>query len=167
MCKGFGMIVDKDLNGYFIAPNDDGNMSHSEILSDLGLEDNSDIYVLRFVRVQCPDWKISSFEFDEENTLPGWAEENREKIKSVVRKALRRAASAWAEYDEVRDTAWAEYEGVRDTAWDEYEKVRYTAWAEYDKVNGTAWAEYHAVCASAWNRFIKRLSGISGYVGNK
>jgi hypothetical protein len=164
MCKGFGMIIGKDMAAYFCEPDSDGGVSHSEILRRLGWKENTDARLRAFVRVECSDWSIKTFRFDEGGTLPGWAEENRDEIVGLVKKALRRAAPAWAEYEKVRDAAWAEYEKVRVPAWDEYEKVRVPAWAEYRKVRVPAWAEYEKVRDAAWARLIKRLSLISGYV---
>ena len=130
------MIVSKDLKAYFTMPDNGGDISHSEILKALGWKENTNIQLRNFVRVQCADWKISSFEFDEMNTLPGWAEENKEEIKSLVKKALRRAAPALAEYEKVCDHALAEYEKVCDPAWAEYEKVRDHALARlHDKLS--------------------------------
>ena len=143
MCNGFGMIVTKDLKAYFCELNMDGDCSHSEILKRLGLKDNRDLFTRNFVRVQCPDWKIKSFEFDEEASLPGWAEENRQEIINLVGKTLKKAYPAYAEYKKVRDAAWAEYQKVRDATWAEYQKV----------------------CDAALAKFIKKLSVLPGYVG--
>jgi len=116
MCNGFGMIVTKDLKAYFCELNMDGDCSHSEILKRLGLKDNRDLFTRNFVRVQCPDWKIKSFEFDEEASLPGWAEENRQEIINLVGKTLKKAYPAYAEYQKVSGPAWAEYQKVCDAA---------------------------------------------------
>ena len=110
------MIVSKDMRAYFTTPDGDGNISHSDILAALGWKENTTYHIRHFVRVECEDWTIKSFRFDEEGTLPGWAEENREEIKSLVSKALRRAVRARAEYDKVSGAAWAEYEKVSDAA---------------------------------------------------
>jgi hypothetical protein len=158
------MIIRKDMKGHFTTPDSDGDMSHSDILSALGWEENTNTHLRNFVRVQCPDWKIKSFEFDEDSTLPAWAEENKDEIIGIVKKALRRATPAWAEYEKVHDAALAEYEKVSDAAWAEYHKVHDAAWAEYEKVRDAAWAEYHKVSAPAWAEFVAKLSKISGFV---
>jgi hypothetical protein len=85
---------------------------------------------------------MGSFRFDEDDTLPGWVEEHRDEIISLVDNTLTAATPAWAEY----------------------QKVRYAALAEYEKVCDPAWAEYHKVRAPAWAEFILALSAIPGYV---
>jgi uncharacterized membrane protein YqiK len=145
MCNGFGMIVTKDMKAYFSEPDDSGDCSHSEILKRLRINDNTDQFLRNFVRVQCPSWKIKSFEFDEESSLPGWAEENRQEIINLVGKTLKKAYPARAKYKKVRDAANAEYHKVRGTAQAEYKKVRDAAEAEYHKVCGTARAKYKKV----------------------
>jgi hypothetical protein len=165
MCNGFGMIITKELKGYFCEPDTYGDCSHSETIKRLGIKENENQFIRNFVRVQCPNWKIGSFEFDEQSTLPGWAEENREEIVSMVGKMLKKAYQALAEYKKVSDTALAEYKKVLDPAWAEYKKVSDTAWAEYKKVSDTALAEYEKVRDQALAEFIQKLSTIPGYVG--
>jgi hypothetical protein len=158
------MIVSKDMKAYFTMPDESGDMSHSDILRALGWKDNNDPFLRSFVRVQCPDWDIKGFEFDEQGTLPGWAEENRDEIIGLTKKALRKAAPARAEYEKVTAPARAEYEKVTAKAWAEYEKVTAKARAEYEKVTAKARAEYEKVTAKAWARLHARLSKISGFV---
>jgi hypothetical protein len=112
MCNGFGMIITSELKGYFTTPDSDGDVSHSDILSALGWQDNEDQFTRRFVRIECPDWTIVSFRFDEDSTLPGWAEENRDGIISLVDKTMSATAPARAEHEKVRAPARAEYEKV-------------------------------------------------------
>ena len=107
MCNGFGMIISKEIKGYFCEPDSDGDCSHSTILNRLGWKDSKSEHIRGFVRVQCPDWKIDSFEFDEDKSLPGWAEEGKDEIISLVKRALRRAAPAEDEYQRVKAQAWA------------------------------------------------------------
>jgi len=154
MCNGFGMIVIKDLKAYFSEPDYDGDCSHSETLKRLRIKDSEDQFLRSFVRVQCPDWKIKSFEFDEEASLPGWADENRQEITNLVGKTLKKAYPALAEYEKVCSAAWAEYQKVNNPALAEYEKVRDAAWAEYEKV-----------CKPASAELIKKLSVLPGYIG--
>ena len=151
MCNGFGMIVDKTAAAYFTAPNRDGDISHSDILKALGWKDNTDAHLRHFVRVECADWTMKSFRFDEQDTLPGWVDEA--DIRTLVAKALGKTSPAWVEYDKVRAKAWVEYD-----------KVRAPAWVECDKVTAKAWAEYDKVRASALKRLVARLSKIKGYV---
>jgi hypothetical protein len=175
MCNGFGLIVDSDLTLHFIEPDGNGDVSHSKILERLGWQENTDPFTRRFVRVEYPDWTFESFRFDENETLPGWAEENRTEIIEKCNKALASCAPAWAEYKKVCDAARAEYDKVCDAAWAEYDKVCAPAWAEYkkvcdaaraeyDKVCDAAWAEYKKVRAPAWAEMIAKFERIAGYV---
>ena len=151
MCQGFGLIVTRDA-AYFVEPGFDGNVSHSEILRRLGWQDCSELIMRSFVRVEYPDWTEASFRFDEDSTLPGWADND--DIKQRCHTILSKCDAAWAEYEKVRDAAWAEYEKVRDAALAEYEKVRAPAWAEYEKVSDAAWAD-----------LIAKFALVPGYVG--
>ena len=174
MCEGFGVIVTKDGRYLFCEPDADGNVSHSEILRRAGIKENADQFNRAFVRVEIPTWKIGSFRFDENDTLPGWVDEDA--VKTRCNKLLKRVAPARAEYKKACDSAWAEYKKVRDSAWAEYkkecapalaeyEKACDSAWAEYDKVRDSAWAEYEKVRDSARAEFIAIISKIDGYVG--
>jgi hypothetical protein len=142
MCTGFGLIVSKDLKVYFVEPNVTGNCSHSDILERLGWNDSDDKFLRNFVRVEYADWKPESFRFDEDNTLPGWAENSRDEIRVKCDSRLSLCAAARAEY----------------------EKVCAAAWAEYEKVCAPARAEYAKVCAAAWAELIVAFSTIEGYV---
>ena len=154
MCKGFGVIVDRELNVWFSETDNTGDCSHAEILEHLGWKDNGDPFLRHFVRVQFPNWTAASFEFDEEDTLPGWAEEHRQEIQKRCTKVLEKLASALAEYDKLCAPAGAEYVKVRDAALAEYEKVRAAAWAEYKKV-----------CAPAGAELTQVFAAIPGYIG--
>ena len=118
MCEGFGVIVTKDGRYLFCEPDTNGNVSHSEILKRAGIKENTDQFNRAFVRVEIPTWKIGSFRFDEESTLPGWVDED--EVKTRCNKLLKRIAPAWAEYEKVKDAAWAEYEKVTAPAWAEF-----------------------------------------------
>jgi hypothetical protein len=145
MCKGFGLIVGRELETYFCEPEISGNCSHTETLKRLGWKENEDVYLRSFVRVQFFDWTSGSFEFDEEKTLPGWAEEHRQEIQDRCTRILELCTPAWAEYVKVRDVAWAEYVKMSDVAWAEYVKVRDAA---------------HEILIEAWKT-------IPGYVPKK
>jgi hypothetical protein len=164
MCEGFGMIVTKEIQGFFCEPDSDGDCSHSTILERLGWKDNENQHTRNFVRIQCPDWHLKSFEFDEDSSLPGWAEESRDEIIALIKKTLRKAAPAYAEYQRVTAPAYAEYQRVKDTAEAEYQRVTAPAYAEYQRVTAPAYAEYQRVTAPAEAQMIERMSKISGYV---
>jgi len=154
MCNGFGLIVTKGLDCYFIEPSlNSGNCSHSTILERLGWQDNTSPFRRDFVRVQYPDNTPDSFEFDEDSTLPAWVEENRQEIKDKCGLILERYVPALAEYLKVCDAAWAEYEKGRAPAWAEYQRVRDPAYAEYQQVRDPALAE-----------LVNQISAIPGYV---
>jgi len=165
MCKGFGVIVDRGLNVWFSEQDYGGDCSHSTTLEHLGWEDNADPFLRYFVRVQFPDWTAASFEFDEEDTLPGWAEEHRQEIQKRCTKVLEKLAAARAEYEKLCAPARAEYDKLCAPAWAEYEKLCDAAWAEYNKVRAAAWAEYKKVCAPAGAELTQVFAAIPGYVG--
>jgi len=142
MCKGFGCIVTAE-SVYFIEPDFDGDVSHSEIIKRLGWEENKDPFNRRFIRVEYPDWTAASFRVDENGTLPGWVDVH--DVNTRCDAVLSKVATALAEY----------------------EKVRATALAEYDKVCATAWAEYVKVCDAAWAEFVTAMSKVTGYVPDK
>ena len=173
MCKGFGVIVTKDGRYLFCEPDTNGDVSHSNILSRAGIKENTDQFNRAFVRVEIPTWDIRSFRFDEEDTLPGWVDED--EVKNRCNKLLKRVYPAWAECEKVCDTAWAECEKVCDPAWAEYDKVCDTARAKYEKVRDTARAKYDKVCDTARAKYVKvcdtaraemvtKISSIDGYV---
>jgi hypothetical protein len=155
MCEGFAVIVDKELNLYFCEPEPDGDCSHSEILSRLGWRETGNAHLRRFVRVEYADWTPESIRFDENASLPGWCEANKETIHARCDRLLNRCAPAWAEYEKVRAPAWAEYAKATAPAWAEYNKVRAPAWAEYNKVRDQALEECAQVFAQAWAEYNK------------
>ena len=118
MCEGFGLIVTQDTQ-YFVEPDGACNVSHTDILTRLGWQDNGDAFNRRFVRVEYPDWTPGSFKFDENGTLPGWVEENRDEIIARCNAVLEKAAPALAEYEKMRGTALAEYKKMCGTAYAE------------------------------------------------
>ena len=156
MCKGFGGLTTKGGKLYFTEPDSSGDCSHATVIERLKIKDNTDIHNRNFVRWQFPDWKEKSFVFDEEDTLPGWAEDTRDEITNKAMTLLGKVKPAWAEYEKVRQPAL-----------DEYEKVKRTAWAEYEKVQRSAWAEYEKVRQSARAELIVQLSKYPEYVLNK
>ena len=151
MCNGFGMIVSKDGKGYFTMPNIDGDISHSEILRALGWKEDTDTRLRKFVRVECADWTMKSFNFDEVQTLPGWVDEA--EVKTLVANTLKKAAPARAEYEKARASAPAEYNKATASAWAEYYKACAPARAEYYKACASARAEYDEATAQARRQY--------------
>ena len=103
MCEGFGGIVTQDGRILFCEPDGDGDCSHSELLSRIGMQDNRDKFIRPFVRFEFPDWTLDSFRWDECDTLPGWVADEHER---GCKRLLERAAAAWDEYEKVRAAAW-------------------------------------------------------------
>ena len=167
MCNGFGAIVSNELNVYFCEPNGGGDVSHSEILRRLGWRDNTDQQLRRFVRVECADWTMDIFAYDERDSLPGWVEEHDDEIRARVGALLDKVAPAWDEYKQVNAQALAEYEKVRFPALAEYENVCNAALDEYQKVRFPALAEYENVCNAAWATMVMTMSKAAGYVAAK
>ena len=116
MCEGFGGIVTQDGRVFFNEPDKDGDCSHSTVLERLKLKDSTGQFIRPFVRFQFPKWTEASFEWDEDDSLPGWVTDEH---KEAAVKTLLRIAPAYAEYVKVSDAAYAEYEKVRDAAYAE------------------------------------------------
>jgi hypothetical protein len=116
MCSGFGGIITKDGRVLFCEPDDDGDCSHSDLLKRLEMNDNNNQFNRPFVRFQFPKWNEESFEWDEEDTLPGWVTPEHEES---AKKVLLRVAPARAEYEKVLAPARAEYKKALAPAWDE------------------------------------------------
>ncbi len=181
MAKGFGIIATKD-GQLFIEPDKLGDVSHNEILKRAGIEENTSLQ-RDFVKVQFPDWTENSFRWNEDETLPIWADEE---MEERCKKLLLRVAPIWdeynkvcglaeveynkiyaqavAEYKEVKKMSWAGYEKVRVQTGAGYEKVRALAGAKYNKACTSALAEYGEVRAAALADMAKELSTITGYV---
>ena len=140
MCQGFGIIVSKELELYFIEPDYSGDCSHTDILARLGWKENTNAHLRKFVRVEFQDWQPGSFKFDEDHTLPGWVENNKDEIQGKCVALLNKCDAALAEYEKVRYAALAEYKKVSDAALAEYKKVRAPALAElitqFSKIEG-------------------------------
>lgn len=164
MCQGFGMIVSKDMRGYFCEPDTHGDVSHSTILNRLGWKDSQDQHLRAFVRVECADWTISSFRFDEPSSLPGWAENGRDEIINIASRTLSKTAPALAEYKKVRGVALAKYRKIEAAALAEYKKVGDSAWDEYGEAKDAAWDEYMKARSAARAELISKLSKVRGYV---
>ncbi len=142
MCEGFGGIVTQAGRVLFCEPDSDGNCSHSELLKRLGMKDNSDRFVRHFVRFEFPTWEVTSFRWDEDDSLPGWVTDDN---KAACIALLLRVAPAWKVYEETRDAAWKVYGETCDAA----RKV------------------YGETCDAALKVYIKNISGITGYVPDK
>ena len=153
MCRGFGLIIDKELNLWFTEPDSDGNCSHTTTIERWGWKENGNQHLRAFVRVQFADWQPASFEFDEDETLPGWCENAKAAIQDKRSALLDRCTPAWAEYEKVCTPARAAYE-----------KVCAAAWAEYEKVCAAARAAYQKVRYAAWAIMVAKLATVPGYV---
>jgi hypothetical protein len=129
MCNGFGGIYVKDLGFFFSEPNKNGDCSHSTIIKRMGLKENNSAYLRSFVRIEFADWTETSFRFDEEETLPGWLDQ--EEAREIAIKLILRVAPTYAEYHKIADQAWAEYRKIKDQAWAEYRKIKDQAEAEF------------------------------------
>jgi len=160
MCKGFGLIVSKELKLYFQEPDNYGDCCHSDILYALGWKDNEDQFIRPFVRVQFDIWIAANFEFDEDDTLPGWAEEYRDKIRIICIEKLAQCKPAYLEYRDVKDMALEKYNKKMDGYW----KVHHVNCDDYDDYRNTAFAEYCVVADTAKCALVTALAAIDGYV---
>jgi hypothetical protein len=184
MCNGFGAIVTAQ-DVFFSEPDRDGDVSHSEILRRLGWQDSTDQFVRRFVRVECADWTMASFRFDESASLPGWVEKADvlERVAGILSRCAQAYATyaavrvpAYATYAAVRVPAYATYAAVRDPAYATYAEVCVPAYATYAEVCDPAYATYAAVCDQAYATYaavrdqalaamIAEMATLPGYVG--
>lgn len=153
MCIGFGGILTRTGEIFFPTPDLGLDCSHSALLKALGIPDNHSPFNRNFVRWECSDWSAASFEWDENGTLPGWAEELAVEAQDKIAKLCERIAPAYAEYQKVNAPALAEYE-----------KVNVPAYAEYQKVRSAAWEEYEKVRDAAREKFLKSYQKLPGYV---
>jgi hypothetical protein len=87
VADGFGALCAQCLDLYWIEDTGSG-VSHSEILRRMGWEENNDVYVRFFVRIEIPGYLPRRFKFDESSTLPGWTENNLDEIKDKALKTL-------------------------------------------------------------------------------
>jgi hypothetical protein len=100
MCNGFGAIVDSELNVYFTKPDENLNIHHSIIINALGWRENTDKFIRNFVRIECKNWNINSFTFDEYGTLPAFAEEGEMEIKNKIQNILEKVDPYLEQYNE-------------------------------------------------------------------
>ena len=117
MCNGFGCIATRDGRILFIEPDENGNVSHSDILRRAGIKENDSSIIRNFVRVEFPDWTEKSFHWDEQNTLPGWADSA---VEERCKKLLLRISPLYAEYRTTTDQAEAEYHKIMHQAETEF-----------------------------------------------
>ena len=161
MCEGFGLIVSKEMEYYFCEPEYHDDCSHSLILQRLGWKENKNQHLRKFVRVQFPNWISDSFSFDEEETLPGWVENNRNEIKEHCTELFELCDPILTEYHKICDTALTEYDQVFASARAEY---RDRPWNEYKNIGDVAWDVMMKKRDAAWAMLIHEFSMIKGYV---
>ena len=175
MCNGFGCIATQDGRILFMEPDENGNVSHSDILHRAEIKENNSAIIRNFVRVEFPDWTEKSFRWDERSTLPGWADSA---VEERCKKLLLRISPLYAEYRTTTDQAEAEYHKTNDPAWAEYRKTTDQAEAEYHKTNDQALdeyrkttdqaeAEYHKIMHQAETEFVVKISAITGYLSKQ
>ena len=131
MCNGLSGFYHKSGTTFFIEPDDDGNVSHGEVLKRIPKKYHKDEDMVAF---EFPDWTEKSFHWDHPGEIPDWADKN-----ACVR-LLKQVKPIWKKYEKVWDQAWGEYMKVCDQAQDNYEKVWDRAWTEMidelSKING-------------------------------
>jgi F0F1-type ATP synthase membrane subunit b/b' len=126
MCEGFGCLVVKNAEGEgftlkFSEPDEDGNCSHSEILSRLGWEDSQDVYGRQFVRVEFANWSAKSFNFDEYGSVPGWAVDSEHDIQSACKKLLNRVRNAYNAHENATSDVRTKYHNAIHNVSEEYD----------------------------------------------
>jgi hypothetical protein len=176
MCNGFSGFLHKNGTVFFSEPNNQGNISHHDVLARMPKQFKNDDDLVAF---EFPAWTIKSFQWDSVN-VPAWANKQKcvatfKKVKPIwaeYNKVREQAyaeykkvtAPAYAEYEKVKDAAYAEYEKVTAPAYAEYKKVKDAAYAEYEKVKDAAYAEYEKVRDAAYAEMIEKLSKIDGHL---
>ncbi len=133
MCDGFGAIVSKVGGIYFTHPDYAGDCSHSDILCGLGWPEQHDTFARGYVRVQCPDWTIGSFEFDEDFSLPGWAENNQAEIRATVENVLNKVAPLYFKYEKEADRT-LRLAGESLAGMEKYNRTCKRAWSACKKI---------------------------------
>lgn len=126
MCEGFGMLIDKELNYFFVEPDTMGNVHHSEIFRRLCIKENDKIYNRRFIRIECPHWR-TAFNFDEPNTLPGWAEDKREEIQGIVNKVIKSISPAYKKFAREHTASYNKSVSESKIALDKYRAIEVPA----------------------------------------
>ena len=89
-CAGFNLILGQSLKPHWIEEESDGSVYHQNILARMGWDDNDNVYMRRFLRIEVSKWDMANFHYDETCTLPGWVENNDEEIKDIVYKLIER-----------------------------------------------------------------------------
>lgn len=99
MSNGMAFLIRQNLLPVFIEEKMGYyDVDHPLILKRAGWKENTSAYVRFFVRVECPDWTMDSFKYDESNTLPAWAENQDEEIRYRVGRTLKKINAAHSEY---------------------------------------------------------------------
>jgi hypothetical protein len=98
MCNGFSGFLHKNGQVFFIEPDENGNISHHDVLLRIQeyLRNDSNLIPFEF-----PNWTVRSFRWDIDN-IPDWATKN--KCVGVFKKVK----PIWAEYEKVKAAALAE-----------------------------------------------------------
>lgn len=150
MCQGFGCLIDKMLNLYFIEPDANGDISHSEIIDRLGWEDNENAYLRDFVRIECSLWTEETIHFDKDTNLPGWAEHAHDEIINKATNLMLRINKLIAPYMRECDEISGKWRAILDKT-DMFSRPQTTRefWAELDV---------------ARDKFVQVLIPIKGYV---
>ncbi len=106
MCNGFGGIVTANGDFFFSEPDYHGNCSHSRTLDRKRWEDTSTLFWRPFVRVQFSTWAGHSFMFDEDDTLPLWAANARDEIRTKTQRVMERVLPHYTVWKREIDDAY-------------------------------------------------------------
>lgn len=126
MCQGFSVIVLKDGSIYFTLPDEYGNISHSHIIGQLSIPDNTSPFVRLFVRAEVTVWDDpATFHWDEAGNLPVWMESIEEETKNKIIRLSNKTSSAFLEYKKnfrvltkKHTESLAELQRIRNLSWD-------------------------------------------------
>jgi hypothetical protein len=105
MSTGMAFLVGQDRSVYW-TDEDIGsyNVVHEKTLERLGWSDRENVseFVRFFVRVECPEWDIKRFRYDEAYSLPGWARGSDEEIRTLVGKLLEKINRVHVQFEQIR-----------------------------------------------------------------
>jgi hypothetical protein len=149
MCEFFSCLAFRD--GAVRFCEDD---SHETLISRLALDDTQALPLRSWVRVEVSPVgeRWGPVCVDEEST-PGWWDEDRAAFEGRVLTVATRVRPAWAVYNAAVRSAWAVYNAA----------VR-SARAVYNAAVQPAWAVYDAAVRSAWAAYREQIQPIEGYV---
>jgi hypothetical protein len=166
MCNGFGMIITKDKKFYFCEQDyGDEDMSHSKILQRAPIKENNNPFIRHFVRVECGNWDMESFRFDEEETLPTWVEEERESIWLVTSAILSKVAPLYFDYRKKNQKYRAFRNKLEDGLYVFTDRINKDGRVHLiTNIENKIYKILRKISKAMYRQYVKKLSQIKGYI---